>query len=160
MHVTKGRGREVSPRVAALLQLEKEAGLDRLATYQEFAARTHGARLEFMTFLTEVKRSGRSIVGKSCPGRAATLLNYYGVDKDLLPYLAELPTSLKLGMYAPGVHIPVVNERILFDEQPDFIVLLAWHYADVIMKRLKAEGLRSDFVVPLPSLQVIPNSRV
>jgi hypothetical protein len=99
-------------------------------------------------------------VGKSCPGRASTLLNYYGVDKELIPYLAELPTSLKLGMYLPGKHIPVVDEEILLREQPNYLVLFAWHYADVIMKRLKAEGLKSDFVVPLPDLRVVENSQV
>ncbi|MEK7480180.1 MAG: class I SAM-dependent methyltransferase [Patescibacteria group bacterium] len=160
VHVTKGRGRSVSPRVAKLLQEERAAGLGKLATYTKFAARVQKARLEFMDFLIKTKRSGKSIVGKSCPGRASTLLNYYGVDTEYIPYLAELPTSLKLGMYLPGKHIPVVNEKILLKEQPDYVVLLSWHYADVIMKRLKAAGLKSDFVIPLPDLRIVKNSKV
>ena len=160
VHVTKGKGRPVSPNVVRLLKTEKSAGLDKLATYEKFAKRVRKARLEFMDFLIKVKRSGKSIVGKSCPGRASTLLNYYGVDTEYIPYLAELPTSLKLGMYLPGKHIPVVNEKILFREQPDYVVLMAWHYADAIMKRLKAHGLKSDFVIPLPDLRIVENSRV
>jgi hypothetical protein len=160
VHVTKGKGRPVGPNVAKLLKAEKTAGLDKLVTYQKFARRVQKARLEFMDFLIKVKKSGKSIVGKSCPGRASTLLNYYGVDTEYIPYLAELPTSLKLGMYLPGKHIPVVHERILFKEQPDYVVILAWHYADAIMKRLKAAGLRSDFVIPLPDLRIVKNSAV
>ncbi|OGG73862.1 methyltransferase [Candidatus Kaiserbacteria bacterium RIFCSPLOWO2_01_FULL_54_20] len=160
VHVTKGRGRRVSPRVAKLLKEERAAGLDKLATYGKFARRVKKARLEFMDFLIKTKKSGKSIVGKSCPGRASTLLNYYGVDTEYIPYLAELPTSLKLGMYLPGKHIPVVNEKILLKEQPDYVVLLSWHYAEVIMKRLKAAGLKSDFVIPLPDLRIVKNSRV
>ncbi len=157
VHVTKGKGRPVSKHVAALLKVEKAAGLDRLNTYKKFAARVERARLEFMEFLIKTKKSGKSIVGKSCPGRASTLLNYYGVDTSFMPYLAELPTSLKLGMYLPGKHIPVVNEKILLKEQPDFVVLMSWHYADVIIKRLKAAGLKSDFVLPLPDLKIVKN---
>lgn len=160
VHVTKGKGRKVSSSIAALLQLEKKEGLGKIETYRAFAKRATKARFQFMNFLMKTKNAGKSIVGKSCPGRAATLLNYYGVDRDLLPYLAELPTSLKLGMYLPGKHIPIVHERILLKEQPDFIVLLAWHYADVIMKRLKASGLRSDFVIPLPTLKIVKNANV
>ena len=160
VHVTKGKGRNVSPRVAKLLKEERAAGLDKLSTYTTFARRVQKARLEFMDFLIKTKKSGKSIVGKSCPGRASTLLNYYGVDTEYIPYLAELPTSLKLGMYLPGKHIPVVNERILLKEQPDYVVLLSWHYADVIMKRLKAAGLKSDFVIPLPDLRIVKNSKV
>jgi len=160
VHITKGKGKPVSQNVLELLKLEKDVGLDKLETYMKFAQRVQKARLEFMDFLINIKKSGKSIVGKSCPGRASTLLNYYGVDKELIPYLAELPTSLKLGMYLPGKHIPVVNEEILLKEQPDFIVLMAWHYAEVIMKRLKAEGLKSDFVIPLPDLNIVKNSQV
>jgi hypothetical protein len=160
VHVTKGAGAEVSSNVGALLAEEEAAGLGQLATYDEFAMRVRRARLDFMSFLIEARRQGKSVVGKSCPGRAATLLNYYGADSDLIPYLAELPTSLKLGMYLPGKHIPVVDEGILFESQPDYLVLLAWHYADFIMHRLKAAGLRSDFVVPLPEFRIIANSDV
>lgn len=159
VHVTKGKGRPVGARVAELLRKEKKAGLGKLATYKKFAKRVERARIEFMDFLIKTKKSRKSIVGKSCPGRAATLLNYYGVDTDYIPYLAELPTSLKLGMYLPGKHIPVVHEKILLREQPDYVVLLSWHYAEPIMKRLKAVGLKSDFVIPLPDLRVVKNRR-
>jgi len=160
VHVAKGKGRDVSPRVSQLLKLEKEAGLDKLATYKKFARRAQKARLEFMDFLIKVKRSGKSIVGKSCPGRATTLLNYYGIDTEYIPYLAELPTSLKLGKYLAGKHIPVVHEKILFKQQPDYVVLMSWQYADVIMKRLKKAGLKSDFVMVLPDLRIVKNSKV
>jgi len=160
VHVTKGRGAPVSPNVTRLLAEEEAAGLGKLTTYTEFALRVRRARLECMSFLIEAKRQGKTVVGKSSPGRAATLLNYYGVDADLVPYLAELPTSLKLGMYLPGKHIPVVDERILFEEQPDYLVILAWHYAEFIIERLKAAGLRSDFIVPLPDFRVVANSNV
>lgn len=160
VHVTKGKGRPVAPSVAQLLQVEKEAKLDKLPTYVQFGMRVEKARLEFLDFLIQTKKSGKQIVGNSCPGRCSTLLNYYGIDKSLIPYLAEQPTSLKLGMYLPGKHIPVVNNQILIDQQPDYVVLMAWHYAKPIMEQLKARGLKSDFVIPLPDFQVIKNTEV
>lgn len=160
VHVTKGKGRKVSPRVKELLKLEEKAGLGKLATYTKFAARVKKARLHFMEFLLKMKKEKRHIVGNSCPGRCVTLFNYYGVDRDLIPYLAEQPASLKLGMYLPGKHIPVINNQILIDEQPDYVVLLAWHYAKPIMEQLKARGLKSDFIVPLPDFKIIKNKDV
>ena len=84
-------------------------------------------------------------------------MNYYGVNASLIPYFAEQPTSLKLGMFLPGKHIPVVNNEILVKEQPDYVILLAWHYAESIMEQLKARGLKSNFVIPLPDLTVVEN---
>jgi len=160
VHVTKRKGRPVGPAVAQLLEIEKEAKLDKLATYTQFGTRVQKARLEFLDFLIEAKKTGKHIVGNSCPGRCSTLLNYYGIDSALIPYLAEQPTSLKLGMYLPGKHIPIVNNQILIDEQPDYVVLMAWHYAKPIMEQLKVRGLKSDFVIPLPDFRVIKNSDV
>jgi len=157
IHATKGKDRPISHEVTKLLELEENFGLGKLETYIQFANRVKKARLEFMDFLIKAKRDGKSVVGNSCPGRCSTLLNYYGVDGELLPYLAEQPTSLKLNMYLPGKHIPIVNNQILIDTQPDFVVLLAWHYAQPIMKQLKARGLKSDFVIPLPDFKIVKN---
>jgi hypothetical protein len=96
-----------------------------------------------------------TIAGNSCPGRCATLLNYYGVGKDIMPYICELPTSLKLGMHLPGSHIPIVPGDRLVSEQPDYVVLNAWHYAQPIAKRLRQEGVRSKLVVALPDFAVL-----
>jgi len=160
VYATKGKGRKVSPEVKKLLKLEENFGLNKLETFEKFAKRVKKARLEFMDFLIKTKKSGKSIVGNSSPARASTLLNYYGVDAELLPYLAEQPTSLKLNMFLPGKHIPIVNNQRLIDEQPDYVILLAWHYAIPIAEQLKARGLKSDFIIPLPDFKIVKNSEV
>lgn len=143
--------------VDALLQVEDRAGLFTQAAWAAFRDRVERNRDQFMSFLYRVRMDGHTCVGNSCPGRGATLLNYYGVDIHLLPYIAELPASLKLGRFVPGAHIPVVPNRQLFEEQPNYVVLLAWHYADFMVQSLRAQGLRSSFIVPLPEFTVIEN---
>ena len=157
VHVTKGKNRNISENVTAMLNLEEQSGLYKLETYRKFADRVKKAKKDFMSFILKINEDGKTIVANSCPGRCVTLLNYYGVDASLIPYIAEQPTSLKLGMFLPGKHIPVVNNEILVKEQPDYVILLAWHYAESIMKQLKARGLKSTFVIPLPDLTVVEN---
>jgi SAM-dependent methyltransferase len=157
VHVTKGKNRPVSENVTSLLNLEEDSGLYKLETYRKFAERVKKAKKDFVNFLLKVKNDGKTVVGNSCPGRSVTLLNYYGVDVDLIPYIAEQPTSLKLGMFLPGKFIPIINNEILIKEQPDYVILLAWHYAEPIMKQLKIRGLKSNFVIPLPDLNIVKN---
>jgi hypothetical protein len=83
------------------------------------------------------------------------LVNYYGLDETLLPYIAQLPSSEKVGKYLPGTSIPIVDNRIILAEQPEYIVILAWHYADYIMKEWRRKGVRSKFVLPLPEFRVV-----
>jgi len=155
VHVTKGRDRSVSENVKKLLELEEKMGLYNIETYEKFANRVIKAKKDFLNFIFDVKEKGKTIVANSCPGRCVTLLNYYGIDNDLIPYITEQPTSLKLGMYLPGKHIPIINNEILIKDQPDFVILLAWHYAESIMKQLRVRGLKSTFVIPLPDLKIV-----
>ena len=157
VHVSKGKNRNISENVTEMLNLEEQSGLYKLETYRKFADRVKKAKKDFMSFILKINKDGKTIVANACPGRCVTLLNYYGVDTSLIPYIAEQPTSLKLGMFLPGKHIPVVNNEILVKEQPDYVILLAWHYAESIMKQLKARGLKSTFVIPLPDLTVVEN---
>lgn len=157
IHVTKGKNHPVSENVTKLLKLEESSGLYNLETYSKFANRVKKAKKDFMNFMYAIKKEEKTIVANSCPGRCVTLLNYYGVDSDLIPYIAEQSTSLKLGMYLPGKEIPVVNNEILLKEQPDYVILLAWHYAQSIMEQLREKGLKSKFVIPLPDLTIVEN---
>jgi len=154
-HAVKGKGGPVSDDVATILAEEEATGLYDGAIYDAFRNRAARAKNDLMELAINVWDRGDSFVGNSCPGRSVTLLNYAGMTPDLMPYIAEQPTSLKLGQYLPGKHIPVVENARLIDEQPDYVVLLAWHYADTIMKQLRARGLRSKFVIPLPELTII-----
>lgn len=153
--VARAGVRPVARAVGELLRAEDAAGLHEPATWYRFRSRVHEQRDRFTAFLYDARRQGRTVVGNSCPGRASTLLNFYGVTADDMPFIGELPNSLKLGMYLPGKHIPIVNNRRIVDEQPDYLVLLAWHFAPAITERVRAEGVKSRLVVPLPEFSVL-----
>ena len=95
------------------------------------------------------------MVGVGCPGRASTLINFCGIDPQLMPYIAEQSTSLKLGLALPGKHIPIVDEEIILREQPEYVVILSWHYWRPIVKKLREKGLKSKIVIPLPELKIL-----
>jgi len=147
----------VTRQVADLLALEDSSGLHDPKTWRTFQDRIFRQRDVFMAFLYGARMKGQSIAGCSAPGRCSTLLNFYGVTPDLMPYLGELHNSLKLGKYLPGKHIPIVSNKRIIEEQPDNLVLLAWHYAEPIIKRLRAEGVRSRLLIPLPEFTCVEN---
>lgn len=120
--------------------------------WSRWRGRVYGNRDAFMTTLYH---TGGDVAGCSAPGRASTLLNFYGVTPDLLPYTGELQGSFKLGKYVPGCHVPIVDNKRLAEEQPRHIVLLAWHYADEIIARLRREGFVARLIVPLPLVKVV-----
>jgi hypothetical protein len=149
----KGR-RRIKDSVSEMLVQELDYGLDRAEPYARFRQEVEALKAETMNFLSDRLASGFHVVGNSCPGRCSTLINYYGIDRGMLPYIAEFPTSLKKGLYFPGKHIPIVDNSILAEEQPDYVVMFAWHYRDEMIKSLHESGVRSHLVQPLPELQI------
>lgn len=155
LYVAKGKGKPVNESVELLLKEELEAGLNRSEYYEEFRKDCEELKNDLLRTILDLKAKGHSVVANSCPGRCSTLLNYAGIGSDLLPYIAEQPQSLKLGKYLPGKHIPIVNNERLIEEQPDYVVLLAWHYAEPIIEQLRDRGLRSKFIMPMPKVEII-----
>lgn len=151
----KGLGYPMSARMVELLALEEAEGLYDSARYVRFADDVRRAKLELLQLLAKLKAEGQQVPGIGCPGRSSTLLNYCNIDRDLMPYIAEQSTSLKLGLALPGKHIPIIDEKILFDEQPEYAVMLSWHYAEPIIRSLRARGLKSKIIVPLPSVRIV-----
>jgi hypothetical protein len=79
-----------------------------------------------------------------------TLLNYCGLGRDLIDFVTE-KAPLKIGKYTPGTHIPVVPDSELLTKSPDYALLLAWNFADEIMKNLSEYSKQGGkFIVPIP----------
>ena len=152
--VAKGKRHRVSPRVEQILA-EEFATLTRSEYYDHFREKSFELKNALVSLAIDCRKKGFPLVGNSCPGRCSTLLNFAGIGPDLIPYLAEQPTSLKLGKYLPGKHIPIVNNQRLIDEQPPYVLLLAWHYAQPIAEQLRARGLKSELLVPMPEVRTL-----
>lgn len=143
-----------SARLSTILRAEDDYGLYSAAVFERFRARVVDAKHRTLDLLLRIKASGARVAGVGAPARASMLLNACRIDPDLLDYVTEQPGSLKVGLYMPGNHIPVVEERRLFDEAPEYLLVLSWHIGDEIMRKLRAKGYRGTFIVPLPEPKI------
>jgi len=154
-YALNGSDRPVADRVGQLIREEERAGLYDADAYTAFREKVVRSKLDLQALLLDIRRRGQRVVGIGCPGRSSTLLNYCNVDRDLMPYIAEQATCLKVGLFLPGKHIPIVDEKIMFDEAPEYGVMLSWHYAGPIMAALRRKGFTGKFILPLPDVKVI-----
>lgn len=113
------------------------------------------SKLELCKLLFDLKKKGRRIFGISAPSRASTLINYVGLDQDIIDCVVEVKGSYKIGKYIPGTLIPVVDEKELYSKQPEYALLLSWHIARELMLNLTKNGFRGSFIIPLPRPQVV-----
>jgi hypothetical protein len=131
---------------------EDASGINTLKSLVDFSDAVRISKQEILTQLAELRAKNLQAPGIGCPGRSATLINYIGIDRETMPYIAEQKTSLKLGMYSPGKHIPILDEKLLLESQPEYVFLLSWHYASEIIANLRKKGLKSKVIIPLPQV--------
>ena len=146
---------EISPRVAELLQKEKLMKLDKLETYLKLASDIKEMNQKVITVLRELKAKGKRIAGYGAPAKGNTLLSYFGIGPDILDYATEALPS-KIGFYTPGTHIPVVNIEDARKNPPDYFLLLAWNYKDVILNKeesLRQKGVK--FIMPVGKIEIL-----
>lgn len=144
------------PPTAALapLRAEERAALDPQGLAR-FRQRVIRSKLDLLALLRDQKRTGARIYGVGAPSRASTLINYVGLDDGILDCVVEIAGSYKIGLYIPGTVIPVRDESCLFIDQPEYALLLSWHIADELMPKLRQNGFKGDFIIPLPEPRVV-----
>ena len=150
------RGRHaVTSDVSRLLAQEEETGLHSPEALQTFAKAVEQNRRELVWLLHRLKADGKKIAGVSAPAKGMTLLNYCKIDGQILDFVTE-KSPLKIGRFTPGARLPVVSDDRLVRDKCDYGPLLAWNFADEIIRNL--DGFRRQggrFIIPIPAPRVI-----
>ncbi len=134
---------------------EREAGLTGMQRYEQFAAAVARNRRSLVALLESIRDQGETVAGYGAPAKGNTLLNYCGIGPDLLPYTVDRNPA-KVGMYTPGMHIPVLPAATVAERQPDYVLILAWNMAEEIMRQqedYRSKGGR--FILPIPEPRVV-----
>ncbi len=145
---------KVMPTVSKMLKLEKTI-VNSKKSLLDFRKKVILSKLEILSLFSKIKSKNKTIYGIGAPSRASTLINYVGIDDGILDCVLEIKGSHKIGKYVPGTIIPVLNEAVLYKNQPDYALLLSWHIADEIALKIRDNGFRGDFIVPLPVPRIL-----
>ena len=141
--------------VADWVAAEAARGLLAPSTYDAFRSRVETMKQSLLTLLGGLTGAGKRVVGYGASARANTLLNYFGIGNSTLEYIVDR-NRLKHGLYSPGMHIPVHSVDRLQEDDPDYVLILAWNFAEEITRQLAWYRRRGGrFILPIPEPQVI-----
>jgi len=144
--------RSICETVSSLQDRERQAGINRLSFYEGFQKKTGKIKFDLMAFLLNAKQNGKKVAAYGAAAKGNTLLNYTGIHSDLLEYVVDLNPA-KQDKYMPGSRIPIVNEVILKQQQPDYILILPWNLSNEISAQLEYIGeWGGKFVTAVPEL--------
>ncbi len=144
-----------TPAVEKMRAVERSLGFHEIGAYTTFAPKVHATKRKLLSFLIDCKDKGKRICGYGAPGKGNTLLNYCGIGTDLVAYTVDR-SGLKTGRLTPGQHLPVHGVERLLADQPDYVLILAWNFAEEIMAQQSEYRRRGgQFILPLPEPRVL-----
>ena len=144
----------ISLSVTNQIKKEFEYGINELSTYMGFQDRIDELKSKIWKFFLDVKNENKIVVGYGAPAKGNTLLNYCGVDKNILSYTVDV-NPYKQGRFLPGTQIPIYPPQKIFETKPDYVLILAWNLKDEIMKQMKEiSRWEGRFVTLIPEVKV------
>ena len=146
---------EERPSVASFIAEEVSSGLFSAETFRSFEYKISRVGNDLQKLISSIKDTGKSIAGYGLPAKATTLMHQFNIGSDAIDYVVD-DSPLKQGLYSPGYGIPIVNSQRLETDTPDYIIVLAWNFAQSIIENLNwflEQG--GTIIVPLPEIKIV-----
>jgi len=150
-----GGYRPIKSSVFEMIEAEEAAGLYQVGRYSEFSAQIDKLGADLRALLDNIKLQGKTVAGFGAPAKTTTLMYRFGLDQSDVAFIID-DSPLKQGLFSPGLYIPVVPNEHLETNRVDYLLILAWNFADPIIKNNQQfldQG--GHFIVPIPDLKII-----
>ncbi|MBI2588506.1 methyltransferase domain-containing protein, partial [Candidatus Berkelbacteria bacterium] len=145
---------EPSLNLQRFLDNERALNLLDVKSYHSFAQRVANIKNDLLDLLRKLRKEGKRVVGYGASAKGNVLFNYCGIGPDLIEYIVD-SIPYKQGRFTPGTHIPIYPEKKLELDMPDYALILAWNFADEIMrKQSKYREKGGQFIITIPTLRI------
>jgi hypothetical protein len=137
------------------LQAEIDEGYEKLDIYETFNKYTQKHKQELVELLNKLKNEKKVVIGYGASTKGNVLLQYCNITPDLLPYIAEVNEE-KFGAYTPGSLIPIISESDAKKMQPDYFLVMPWHFKKNFLVREKEYLMNGGkLIFPLPEIEIV-----
>lgn len=142
-----------SPTVDNLIKEESSqlVGLELKTRFNRLAHNIRGQTHRLRCLLDNIFSLQKTVAGYGAPAKATTFCYTFNLNRSDLPYIVD-DAPLKQGKFSPGLHIPIVGPEELYRDKPDYVLILAWNFAEAIIN--KHQQLGAKFIVPFPQVEI------
>jgi SAM-dependent methyltransferase len=135
-------------------QKEFDLELDTDKPYVAFEQRINKLKSELYGLLMTLKKEGKRIHIYGASTKGNTILQWCGIDNNLIDYAAERNPE-KYGAMTLGTNIPIISEEESRAMNPHYYLVLPWHFKEEFLVREKETlDKGTGFIFPLPKIEI------
>lgn len=128
------RAPEKSKKLLELLEIENKMRLFDEATYREFYEKIMKLALTIREYVYNEVKKGKLVIGLGASTKGNVLLQLFGIDKSVLPYISEISQE-KIGKRTLGTNIELISDERALELKPSIKLVLPWYFKEEIIKR-------------------------
>jgi hypothetical protein len=138
-----------------LLSQEERMGIDTPRPYRDLEERVHRHRADLMRLLRTLAGDGKTVIGYGASTKGNVVLQFCGITTEEVRAVAEVNPD-KFGAFTPGTNIPIISETEARAMNPDYFLVLPWHFKEGILQR-EAEFLAKGgrMIFPFPEIEIV-----
>ena len=142
-------------KITNIIMNENKLRLSSESTYKKFFLNIKDIKVKLSKVLNKIKKQKKTIHCYGASTKGNVLLQYFGIDNKIIDYAAERNKS-KYNLYTPGTKIKIISENHSRALNPDYYLVLPWHFKkEILMREKKIRKQGTKFIFPLPKLKII-----
>ncbi|MDC1485709.1 hypothetical protein N8086_02155, partial [Pelagibacteraceae bacterium] len=138
-----------------ILKQEKKIGIEKISTFKKFKKKINILKKNLVLLIDNLSKKNKTIHGYAASTKGNVLLQYYNLNNDKIKFISDRNPK-KDGLFTPGTNIKIISEKKSRKLNPDYYLVLAWHFKKEILKReIKIRKKGTKFIFPLPKIEII-----
>ncbi|MDO8573450.1 MAG: class I SAM-dependent methyltransferase [Candidatus Daviesbacteria bacterium] len=155
IYVSHPNSFKISKNVTKLVKKELDLGFNKLSTYNVLNKNINILKKDLIKLLNDIKTKNKHVAVYSAPAKGNILMNYFGIDSKLVDFIVDRAKE-KQGLYTPGTHMQVFPVEKIYQEEPDYLLILCWNiYKEVIEQLKEYQKNGGKFIIPIPKIRII-----
>jgi len=143
--------------IKEIIAEENNMQLTTLKPFTAFCNRIDRLKKELIDKLSFINQSGKTVYGLGASTKGNVLLQYYNLDSTQIKAIGEVNPD-KFGKVTPGSLIPIENERSILEKNPDYLLILPWHFKNFFLHNSHFKNIK--LIFPLPQVEEYHDSLV
>lgn len=141
--------------IEKIIKMENRIFFNFNKTINNFKKLIYESRVKLVDLVKKINKEKKIVHVYGASTKGNVILQFCKLTKEMIPFAAERNKD-KFGRFTPGTLIPIISEKHSREMNPDYYLVMPWHFKKEILNREKSFLKKGGkIIIPLPNIKII-----